>query len=1532
MVARLDVCGGGRPSVENLVRDAGMRVLKGTLSIGLAASLATACATSARALPVPVRTGRSVAARAATLGRVGKASRRSAMSKGLQGADTAPVATDESTDAVEPDDADKAIAVGEPAATDESDDTEDETPLATDEDHVAPVVESAHVDRACDRALPGDGSHGELEVFRDAVSVSLVVSDAGGIDRRSIALRGNNSKVLLDVSGIADGAQTGVVSLLLEEDGALLDRSLLVEIKDQAGNGRIWSIGPEGQVRDALTDVVETIENPPMQGHEGYPDALVVDTRAPRVTIEGVAEGACVSDAEALRVSVEESNFGLLRTFDAGQEVVRIRRSDETDASDVDSSVASVGELRHEDGSDRVLWVPGHALDEEGSYVVDAQLIDIAGRASAAQRRSFVVDRTAPVVRVEGIADDECSNDASRTATIVITDAHFDEDAVNIEVRGVRPDGTDISDVSAGEWTHDGTTHTTTLTLTEEGSYEVRVTATDDAGNEGSASVTGFVLDRTAPLMSFTWNDGAPNKDHTRRCYQSAQTLVIRVEEAHWRGTGSEDGFRPVRVEGGGRAHAIPVEAEWVKDDEAAAEGVCAYTCTLVFSEDAEYPALSVTGTDRAGNVATIDRSSMEARPLALKGFTVDTTHPTVAVERGGSASGSEGGVDYYARPTKVSVTVRDRTFDPADSDISCPGGRITRPFRRKERDADGVVTWVASVSYGEGRHVEPEVVVRDGAGNQGVYRKRTRFVVDLTAPMVTAVTVDQAPTAIGSDAAGPIQFFRKGATLRLAVADNMRLKASGATVVDPQGTYTRDLELAKGHRTAAVAIDLFDATESDHDAEFDRREGTAVELRVADVAGNVRTWTLGEEGTAFDHHRSSTENAPLNGSRGNHPLALIEDHIAPVVTLSGVESGAYYNTPQTVHAVVDEQGFAYLQRFDADRAVLHVSAWEPQSIEVESRRDVVASSFERDGTRWSCDRRFERDGRYVVWADVDDYAGNHSNRPRLGPFTIDRTAPVVSVSFDNNDVRNGSYYDAPRTATITVMEHNFDPALFSVRTDGEVSDWSSKGDTHTCTVSFARDGSYGLTVLGKDLAGNEATPHVEPEFVIDTTAPTISFGGRGERLGLARGLVAADEAETVDEGDAYRGPVRDGEAYNGVVAPAITLADERNYDPSGWTVKLVGNKVGDVTDAYVSQASDGAHAQTQTISLADIGAKESDDGERHYDVAADDIYTLSVTLADRAGNTVEDEITFSVNRFGSNYVVSVLDDETGDAYPPDAEMLPQAPRVVIREINVSGMASHADSLRVTKEYAHATTAIAQDRPEDPDAGVGYRLSVPGEDDRKNRYGWSEYVYTIRAANFGTARDSSHARAGGQGLYRVNVASEDAASNGNSTAAYWGSDTARTEATEQVATVEFVLDQQGPSIDAVDLPGAFNFGSYRASFHVSDTLTSQAEPDAVTVLVDGEPAADLAATGSGTYAFTVPARSFFWREVSITVRDYAGRSDEVHAAGLYVSGMALESLVVLGVVGLMAGCAALLVHRGDRAREETPGRRLDPSR
>lgn len=153
----------------------------------------------------------------------------------------------------------------------------------------------------------------------------------------------------------------------------------------------------------------------------------------------------------------------------------------------------------------------------------------------------------------------------------------------------------------------------------------------------------------------------------------------------------------------------------------------------------------------------------------------------------------------------------------------------------------------------------------------------------------------------------------------------------------------------------------------------------------------------------------------------------------------------------------------------------------------------------------------------------------------------MDKTVPVIKVSYNNNSAQNGNYYKAARTATITVTEHNFDPSKITVSTTASaggapsIGGWANSGDTHTANVVFNHDADYTFTVSGLDLADNKAADYAQDKFTVDLKNPEVKITG-----------------------------VKDKSANNGTVAPRISISDT-NFIASGVKITLKGVNKGEI-------------------------------------------------------------------------------------------------------------------------------------------------------------------------------------------------------------------------------------------------------------------------------------------------------------------------------------------------------------------------------
>lgn len=405
----------------------------------------------------------------------------------------------------------------------------------------------------------------------------------------------------------------------------------------------------------------------------------------------------------------------------------------------------------------------------------------------------------------------------------------------------------------------------------------------------------------------------------------------------------------------------------------------------------------------------------------------------------------------------------------------------------------------------------------------------------------------------------------------------------------------------------------------------------------------------------------------------------------------------------------------------------------------------------------------FSEDGKYEVDFEYTDLAGNKGNKKfEKETFYIDMTKPVMTVSLQDN--ASPRYYQS-NVATIKIVEHNFDPSAeylvydasatgpdnMSPATPPQISSWSSSGDEHTATITYddSNQGKHNFKITYKDLADNAADDHTEDTFYIDHTANKPEF-------------------ENVTR-----------KAYSGSIAPIVQF-DDYNFDesPAGSSIVVTRHaydfeKMQQLTDKVdyantrsVKYASN-SDAVGATVTYSDFEKKEIVDG----------IYTMVAKFTDKAGNEAENSITFSVNRFGSVFVLG----SSQTTSLVDMVYTKDAPDVVIREISAIPHVGGAASL----SYNSSNKDLS-----DKD----YEVTNPngaGE--------WYEYLYQIFASNFEK-----------EGEYTVTVSSKYNIDEKETTVTNRTADTSGE--VERNCPVSFIVDKTAPtvSITGVDENGFYS--------------------------------------------------------------------------------------------------------------------------
>ena len=608
---------------------------------------------------------------------------------------------------------------------------------------------------------------------------------------------------------------------------------------------------------------------------------------------------------------------------------------------------------------------------------------------------------------------------------------------------------------------------------------------------------------------------------------------------------------------------------------------------------------------------------------------------------------------------------------------------------------------------------------------------------------------------------------------------------------------------------------------------------GTVYNEKDVTQQGVLYSWDGKEPPCQFKEKMGFTVDAKKNNSNDVHILLTAEDNAGNVTSMeysikiditkpiinieydkNAADSGIFFRESRRANVTVKERNFddslvnitLRATNDGADIALPTVSGWT-------SSGDLHTATIE-----------YTAEGDYTFDIDVTDKAGNpnepvHYADGTVAPtaFTIDKTRPTISVTYDNNSALNGNYYNANRTATVVVTEHNFDASRVNITLratdDGAdialptVSGWTSSGDRHTATIAYQRDGLYTFDIDVTDKAGNTSADFTEQTFYVDTTAPTLEITG-----------------------------VADRSANNGDIIPGVSYSDT-NYDDAQVSITLTGAMRKGV-------ALDGSYADQHNGKVFTFKnfAKEKE---------VDDIYTLAATLTDKAGNTTEKTILFSVNRFGSTYALSAATEQLNGSYV-------QTPQdVVVTETNPDAL----QNIRITL-FKNNQTIILQE-------GTDYRIEVRGGNGQ-----WYEYIYTVLAKNFAD-----------DGVYRLTFYSEDAAGN-------IAENTLDTKKQE----IGFGVDKTKPNMVVTNLESdtTYPLENLTVSLSAGDNLLLQS----VVVYLDDYSKAyktwtaeEIAAivADQGEFTFDVPGDSTGAHQVKIVCTDAAGNEQTEEITNFYVT-------------------------------------------
>ena len=923
----------------------------------------------------------------------------------------------------------------------------------------------------------------------------------------------------------------------------------------------------------------------------------------------------------------------------------------------------------------------------------------------------------------------------------------------------------------------DSTLNKAELSLSEDGKYVVHLHTTDFSGRTASASNI-LVVDKTPPKIRLTLsNDGLANEKYFREVRKGQ----IEIEDAHLDFSSLQVDFS-VKDKVGNPVSTARNYAAYLKSPESWTQEGNKYTCLVEFTEDGIYH-LGLKVKDLAGN----ENAPIEVGDTkAAFDFVVDRKAPTGALKIGDWDRSKDGTLwtklldrISFGRFSNKKQVVRLQAED------NLSGVGLVEVLRTREKmsladlqasSAFKNVTSEVKDGYWS-KEISPNetfityVHLKDMAGNQ-YYLSSDGVILDQQNPEIH-ITLPKEEEKNG--------LYKKDVGVGISVTEPSPGN-SYAGLKDVTYTVYRDgIETQEGslYHFSKEEPQLNDLKKSYDDAHAltilakdNNSNDVLLKIKAVDNAGNQ---TVKEERLSIDITK-------------------------PRVTLSfdnnRVENEFYFKENRTATITVEERNFSE----DAFKILITDPAGGKDGRLLEVERDSFQKvSGSGDSSRWESRIYFNKDGDYQLSITGEDLAGNamedlvyaEGTQAALD-FTVDKTAPVLSVSYDNNTANHEFYYKEGRRAEISVEEKNFRSDLvdYSVLKDGgreahgsALSSFSGREGRgvsdlhHQASISYEEDGDYQFNIRVKDLAGNEALAYPEDHFVIDRTAPSLTI------------------SDILNES-----------ANKGEVSPKISYGD-RYLDQDALSLKLIGEVHGEHELSH-QQGGSISIARTDALNLpmqksmeetespkqkqeekegivyqSSAGGEEGNLSFQNFpeEPDTDDVYRLFAKIVDMAGNETTEELWFSVNRFGSTYLLSDRAKALQGTYQKEGE------EILISEINADEVLSSALTL-YRNEEKHALSE-----------GAEYQTTRSGGNGK-----WYRGDYLIKKDNFDK-----------EGLYHLQISSQDKAGN-----------LASTEQTERGAELRFGIDRTPPRIllSNVDNQGVYRGDALDLDLSVQDNL------------------------------------------------------------------------------------------------------------
>lgn len=699
------------------------------------------------------------------------------------------------------------------------------------------------------------------------------------------------------------------------------------------------------------------------------------------------------------------------------------------------------------------------------------------------------------------------------------------------------------------------------------------------------------------------------------------------------------------------------------------------FSIPVFFKNDHKYK-IDVKVTDLSDNV----NDGFVIADKKSDSFIIDTVNPFGDIKYNGLSAGTDtiwkeavtGGKYEISRFSKSALTVSGKVGD-SFSKVKSVSYYVTENDGAL-KDLSGITAWK------EISGVKPDgsysAFIEKTDKNYTVYLKITDYSGNVTYISTNAVVTDtQAPKISVDIPDSDTGIYTSDVPVNISVSDDVNGKiASGIKSVTYQvinlGQVTQEGSLYEYTDTAKSLVDLKKDIKTGIVVNAAQNNSNDVQIQVTatDNAGNVYSTT---NAVKIDITSPQIE-VSYDNNDGDTSFG----------------DGAYFKEARTATIKVTERNFD-------ETKVLPVITSSEGGIPSLSGWSTSYGTGNGDDITHYATIYYGSDADYTFDVSMTDAAGNRNDGVSYGnstapdKFTIDKTIPVIAVTYDNNNAQNENYFKETRTATVTITEHNFESSrmqlTMSAADNGNpaetasISGWSDSGDTHTATITFAKDAVYTWAMSYTDKAGNKAEDLSNQNFCIDLTKPSVSISGiTPGSANSSQGNIGFAVECTDTNFDTFT-PVLSAVVYENGKFVKKTVEGNVTSIGNGQRVEY-GNLEEDGMYSFTCSASDKAGNVYDTVNITD---------------AQGNAKTLNLQAGD-------DLMDFSVNRNGS---VFALDDYSMGVVN-DHYIQEQTQDIVLVETNADPLVNYSILLNGTQL----------------NEGTDYTVARSGQDESWNRY------------------------------------------------------------------------------------------------------------------------------------------------------------------------------------------------------------------